>query len=245
MLFRSEGWWKRWGSAVTHGVLDVVGLIPVVGEIADGASALIYVAEGDYVNAAISAAAMIPGAGMAATGAKYGKKVIGAVVESAAKKAEREAAERAAKELAKKKAEKEAAEAAAEKANKGKKGGKDDGTGSLCKALAAAVYAKVPEVAKRFLDLMEDKLGLFKLTRNPDGTKGAPHPSLPKGSGTWHGHLQQIEQKQRSLRDSIEEYDVAKCKQPKIPKPVRDLAWLPIPRAPGGSAGYPFTQIPK
>ena len=123
---KEESWWKRWGSDVTHGVLDVVGLIPVVGEIADGASALIYVAEGDYVNAAISAAAMIPGAGMAATGAKYGKKVIGAVVESAAKKAEREAAERAAKELAKKKAEKEAAEAAAN-ANKGKKGGKDKG----------------------------------------------------------------------------------------------------------------------
>ena len=90
---------------MTHGVLDVVGLIPVVGEVADGANALIYVGEGDYVNAAISAAAMVPGAGMAATGAKYGTKVVGAVVEGAAKKAEREAAERAAREAAKKKAE--------------------------------------------------------------------------------------------------------------------------------------------
>jgi hypothetical protein len=120
---KEKGWWDRWGSAVTHGVLDVVGLIPVVGEIADGANALIYVAEGDYVNAAISAAAMVPGAGMAATGAKYGKKVVGAVAEGAAKKAEREAAERAATAAAKKKAQQEAAEAAAKK----KKGGKDKG----------------------------------------------------------------------------------------------------------------------
>ena len=149
---KEESWWKRWGSDVTHGVLDVVGLIPVVGEIADGASALIYVAEGDYVNAAISAAAMIPGAGMAATGAKYGKKVIGAVVESAAKKAEREAAERAAKELAKKKAEKEAAEAAAN-ANKGKKGGKDKGK----KKLKCGQYGKYGDLKKQSGDNKFDR----------------------------------------------------------------------------------------
>ena len=43
-------------------------------ELADVADALIYLAEGDKVNAAISAAAMSRGAGMEATGAKYGKK---------------------------------------------------------------------------------------------------------------------------------------------------------------------------
>ena len=32
--------------------LDIVGLIPVVGEVADGANAMIYLAEGDKVNAA-------------------------------------------------------------------------------------------------------------------------------------------------------------------------------------------------
>lgn len=61
-------------SDIGHTVLDVVGLIPVVGEAADGANAVWYAAEGDYLSAALSAAAMIPGAGWAATGAKYGAK---------------------------------------------------------------------------------------------------------------------------------------------------------------------------
>ena len=47
--------------------------LPCVGEIADGANALIYLAEGDKVNAALSEAAMVPGAGMAVTGVKLQK----------------------------------------------------------------------------------------------------------------------------------------------------------------------------
>ena len=118
-----KSWWESWGSDVIHTGLDVVGLIPGVGEIADGANALIYLAEGDKVNAAISAAAMIPGAGMAATGAKYGKKVVGAVAEGVAKKGGREAAEAAAE-----KGVKEATDETAEQAaKKGKPGGKDKG----------------------------------------------------------------------------------------------------------------------
>ncbi len=118
-----KSWWESWGSDVIHTGLDVVGLIPGVGEIADGANALIYLAEGDKVNAAISAAAMIPGAGMAATGAKYGKKVVGAVAEGVAKKGGREVAEATAE-----KGVKEATEETAEQAaKKGKPGGKDKG----------------------------------------------------------------------------------------------------------------------
>lgn len=55
---------------VGHTILDVVGVMPVVGEIADGINALWYLAEGDYLNAALSAAALVPFAGAAATGAK-------------------------------------------------------------------------------------------------------------------------------------------------------------------------------
>lgn len=55
-------------------VLDVIGLVPVVGELADGANAVIYAAKGDYANAALSAAAMLPVGGQAATGAKLGYK---------------------------------------------------------------------------------------------------------------------------------------------------------------------------
>jgi hypothetical protein len=68
------------GTAILDGVqtgLDVVGLIPGVGEIADGVNALIYTGRGDYVNAGLSAAAMIPFAGWAATGTKLGKKATG------------------------------------------------------------------------------------------------------------------------------------------------------------------------
>jgi hypothetical protein len=128
---KEKGWWERWGSAVTHGVLDVVGLIPGVGEIADGANALIYLAEGDKVNAALSAAAMIPGAGMAATGAKYTKKAVGVAAEAGTK---------VAKEGAEKVIKKEADDVA-EAAGKNKKGGKDKGKGKP-KCGGRGTYAK-------------------------------------------------------------------------------------------------------
>jgi hypothetical protein len=59
---------------IGHGVLDVAGLVPYIGEAADGANALWYLAEGDKKNAALSAAAMVPFVGMGATGAKFGSK---------------------------------------------------------------------------------------------------------------------------------------------------------------------------
>ena len=54
--------------------LDFVGLVPGIGEIADGANALIYTARGDYVNAGLSAAAMVPIGGWAATGTKIARR---------------------------------------------------------------------------------------------------------------------------------------------------------------------------
>lgn len=59
---------------VVHGVLDVAGLVPGFGEIADGVNALAYAAEGDAVNAGLSAAAMVPFLGWGATTAKIGRK---------------------------------------------------------------------------------------------------------------------------------------------------------------------------
>lgn len=61
-------------SSIGHGVLDVAGLVPFVGEAADGANAAWYAAEGDYTNAALSGAAMVPFLGWGATGAKVGIK---------------------------------------------------------------------------------------------------------------------------------------------------------------------------
>lgn len=111
-----SGWWSSWGSALTHGVLDVVGLIPVVGEVADGVNAVIYLAEGDKVNAALSAAAMLPIGGQAATAAKLGMK--GAEATKAAGKATAEAGAKATRE---------GAEAGAEQASKRVTTGKDGG----------------------------------------------------------------------------------------------------------------------
>ena len=63
----AEGW--GWMDTL-HTGLDVVGLIPMVGEVADATNALIYLAEGDHMNAGLSAMAMVPFVGMAATGVK-------------------------------------------------------------------------------------------------------------------------------------------------------------------------------
>jgi hypothetical protein len=97
-----EGWWKSWGSETTHTVLDIAGLVPVVGDIAgDGLNALIYTAEGDAVNAAISTAAMVPIAGDAVTAGKLAVKTEKAVAKQLETKALQETEEVAAKNLEK------------------------------------------------------------------------------------------------------------------------------------------------
>ena len=71
--------WKEIGSKALDGVqtvLDVVGLVPGVGEIADGVNAVVYLGRGDIANAALSGAAMVPFAGWAATGGKLATKAV-------------------------------------------------------------------------------------------------------------------------------------------------------------------------
>ena len=45
---------------IVHGALDVLGFFPVLGAIPDGINAIIYVVEGDWANAGLSAVAMVP-----------------------------------------------------------------------------------------------------------------------------------------------------------------------------------------
>ncbi|GGK40622.1 type IV secretion protein Rhs [Pilimelia terevasa] len=76
-------WWgQNWNwNAIGHGTLDVIGLVPVVGEVGDIANGAWYSAQGDKVNAALSFASAIPVAGYAATaikGAKWANKGIDA-----------------------------------------------------------------------------------------------------------------------------------------------------------------------
>jgi hypothetical protein len=67
-------------SDLGHTALDIVGLVPVVGEAADVINAGWYAAEGDYLNAGLSLAAAIPIAGWAATGGKLGYKAVNELV---------------------------------------------------------------------------------------------------------------------------------------------------------------------
>jgi len=71
--------YQKYIAPIGHGVLDVVGMIPAAGELADGINALWYTAEGNYEDAALSSAAMIPFAGWAATAGKWGKNTIRAM----------------------------------------------------------------------------------------------------------------------------------------------------------------------
>jgi hypothetical protein len=71
-----------------HNALDIAGLIPIVGEVADGANALIYFAEGDNISAGISVAAMTPVVGIGATTGKAAKKVAGVVGDTITKHAD-------------------------------------------------------------------------------------------------------------------------------------------------------------
>ena len=57
--------------------LDVVGMMPVVGEVADLANGAISLGRGNYADAAFSFAAMMPMAGSAVTATKWGKKIVG------------------------------------------------------------------------------------------------------------------------------------------------------------------------
>lgn len=71
---------KPWYVDLGHLVLDLGGLIPLVGEIADLINAGWYELEGDHVNAGLSAAGAIPFAGWAATGGKLTLKGLKGVV---------------------------------------------------------------------------------------------------------------------------------------------------------------------
>ena len=57
-----------------HNTLDVAGMVPGLGNVADGINAGLHAARGNWKDAALSAAAMVPGAGQAVTAGKLAKK---------------------------------------------------------------------------------------------------------------------------------------------------------------------------
>lgn len=63
---------------LVHIALDALGLIPVGGELADLTNGLLYLIEGDGVNASLSVASAVPIAGWASVSTKYAMKIIDA-----------------------------------------------------------------------------------------------------------------------------------------------------------------------
>ena len=79
----ASAWWDDYGEWV-HNAIDLVGLIPGIGDIADGINSLIYLAEGRYLEATISALSMIPLVGDLGKAGKVGLEVSEEIVEEGA-----------------------------------------------------------------------------------------------------------------------------------------------------------------
>lgn len=82
--------WEDVGEYV-HGALDLAGLVPGFGEVADGINAIIYLSEGRYAEAAISAAGMIPIVGDVGKAGKWGAKAAREASEELVERGGREA----------------------------------------------------------------------------------------------------------------------------------------------------------
>lgn len=192
---KEEHWWKRWGSEAVHTTLDLVGLIPAVGELADGANALVYLAEGDKINAALSAASMLPVGGQAATAAKWGKKVEKRLAKEAAEEATERSAKAAAEKAAKEKLEREAAEkardAAAKKGSKKASSGNQGGNikGKAAKGRERFTSRAARRKAMRDADIPTSQQPVSQ-SRNQSGREYSYDTPVP-GGGTQRKSVQQ------------------------------------------------------
>lgn len=88
----------RTGKEVLHDVLALAGLLPVLGIVADAADTGLYMIDGNWAQAGISAAAMIPVFGDAATLVKFGERAAVKITKTAAKRIERRTVGEALKE---------------------------------------------------------------------------------------------------------------------------------------------------
>jgi RHS repeat-associated protein len=163
-------------SLAIHTGLDAVGLIPGFGELADGANAIYYLAEGNKTDAGLSVASMIPIAGWFATGAKTIRNVDKAV--DVAKAGER------AIDIAKGGDKvKDVVKASTKGADKG----------SLSGTKEALAKAKAEIGLKPTESLSKGKQGKFGGLQKGDSKKGyrldPSHPNAKAGSGEEYPHV--------------------------------------------------------
>ncbi|HCE7029497.1 TPA: polymorphic toxin type 15 domain-containing protein [Pseudomonas aeruginosa] len=213
--------------------LDVVGLIPVVGEIADLANAGISLARGDYAGAALSLLSAIPFAGWLGTAGKVGRHGAKAAAEASAKAA-KEAAERAAKKEAADKPAKEAAqkkakeEAARKKASGAKANAKklpkkkpecfDPRQSDAYKKMSEAEKKKYLKEYARQLKRQEDAINSmsakefadararFEKTKMANGKSGR-NPLADKAQSDYR------KQREKEIRESIYDSTIRKDKR--------------------------------
>ncbi|MDF7647059.1 DUF6531 domain-containing protein [Erwiniaceae bacterium L1_54_3] len=151
---KKKSWWSQYSDWV-HTGLDVLGAVPIIGAVADGANAAIYTAEGDYGNAAMSAASaaanFVPGGGAAfkagKLAAKAGKAVEAAKVGKSIAKEGAELAEKTAvkAETTAAKAETKAAKKEAGDVIKAKKAGSEKGGSDKGKGQKNTEPCKIPQ----------------------------------------------------------------------------------------------------
>lgn len=58
--------------------LDIVGMVPIVGEVADGMNVVISITRGNWARAGMSAVAFVPGLGNATQGVRLGRRQLAA-----------------------------------------------------------------------------------------------------------------------------------------------------------------------
>lgn len=156
--------WDEYGEWVHNG-LDAVGFIPGLGDIMDGVNGLIYLAEGRYLEASISAAAMIPVLGDLAKAGKLGLKVATEVVEEAAEKVVKEVveevAEQTSKEIAENVAQKATVETVEELAEKATKETMEETSEKVVKEATENLVEKVTKDAvETSLEKTTKKIGV-------------------------------------------------------------------------------------
>ncbi len=98
--------------------------------------------------------------------------------------------------------------------------------GDPCKDLQQLIYQAMNQVADRVGDLLDDNLDLYGTARS------APNPSLPPGSGSWVGHLNQVEGWQNRLGNLISQAGKLGCP---VPPGAWGLATRGLPSQPRGN----------
>jgi RHS repeat-associated protein len=91
-----------------------------------------------------------------------------------------------------------------------------------CRKKIEAIYSAMKELETRLTDLYIDKYNQKVVAQCK------PSPSLPKGSGSWNGHIQALEQEKTRLRNAIQDALDSYCEE-FVPPFAYKLAFVKSP----------------